>query len=90
MMNPYKSGNSERFPLRNEAPQKMNSVQASGSKEITKLLKERKLRTKTVREYMVRYSDPTCEDKWLAEKDIPEATKLLRGFRHTRKENITE
>jgi hypothetical protein len=65
-------------------------IETSGAKKITKVLKERKLRTKKVREYLVRYSDPTCEDEWLEEKDIPEATKLLRRFRHTRNTDITK
>ena len=65
-------------------------IETSGTKKITKVLKGRKLRTKKVREYLVRYSDPTCEDEWLEEKDIPEATKLLRRFRHTRNTNITK
>ncbi|MBW0577324.1 hypothetical protein O181_117039 [Austropuccinia psidii MF-1] len=30
------------------------------------------------------------EDEWLEEKEIPEAKKLLRRFRHTRNSNITK
>ncbi|MBW0520128.1 hypothetical protein O181_059843 [Austropuccinia psidii MF-1] len=30
------------------------------------------------------------ENEWLAEKDIPEATKILRRFRHTRNYNMTK
>ncbi|MBW0587636.1 hypothetical protein O181_127351 [Austropuccinia psidii MF-1] len=89
LINPYKSSDAEKFPLRNEVPQVMPPIESSGSKKITKVLKEKKLRTIKVREYLVRYSDPTCEDEWLPEKDIPEATKLLRRFRHTRNNNIT-
>ncbi|MBW0516611.1 hypothetical protein O181_056326 [Austropuccinia psidii MF-1] len=90
LIKPYKTSDSERFPLRNKVPQVIPPIESSGSKKITKFLKERKLRTNKVREYLVRYSDPTCEDKWLPEKDIPEATKLLRRFRHTRNNNITK
>ncbi|MBW0555644.1 hypothetical protein O181_095359 [Austropuccinia psidii MF-1] len=90
LIKPYKSSDSETFPLRNTVPQAIPPIETSGIKKITKVLKERKLRTKKVREYLVRYSDPTCEDKWLEEKDIPEATKLLRRFRHTRNNNITK
>ncbi|MBW0554187.1 hypothetical protein O181_093902 [Austropuccinia psidii MF-1] len=85
----YKSSDAENFPLRKKAPQVIPPIKSSGIKKITKALKERKLRTNRVREYLVRYSVPTCEDEWLAEKDIPEATKLLRRFRHTIKNNIT-
>ncbi|MBW0528027.1 hypothetical protein O181_067742 [Austropuccinia psidii MF-1] len=89
LIKPYKSSDAKTFPLRNKVPQVIPSIEPSGIKKITKVLKERKLRTNKVREYLVRYSDPTCEDEWLPEKDIPEATKLLRRFRHTRNNNIT-
>ncbi|MBW0541302.1 hypothetical protein O181_081017 [Austropuccinia psidii MF-1] len=90
LVKPYKSSDAGKFPLRNKAPQHISPIKSSGTTRITKVLKERKLRTKKVREYLVRYSDPTCEDECLAEKDIAEATKLLRGFRHTRDDNITK
>ncbi|MBW0503044.1 hypothetical protein O181_042759 [Austropuccinia psidii MF-1] len=81
---PYKSSEAERFCLRNKFSQAIPPIESSGIKKITKVLKERKLRTNKVKEYLVRYSDSTCEDEWLPEKDIPEALKLLRMFRHTR------
>ncbi|MBW0514173.1 hypothetical protein O181_053888 [Austropuccinia psidii MF-1] len=89
LIKPYKSGDAEKFPLRNRVSQHIPPAESPCTKKITQVLKERKFRTKKVREYLVRYSDPTCEDAWLAEKDIPEATKLLRRFRNTRKNNIT-
>ncbi|MBW0592002.1 hypothetical protein O181_131717 [Austropuccinia psidii MF-1] len=90
LIKPYKSSDAEKFPLRNKVPQVIPPSETSGTKKIIKVLKERKLRTKKVREYLVRYSDPTCEDECLEEKDIPEATKLLRRFRHTSNTNITK
>ncbi|MBW0512396.1 hypothetical protein O181_052111 [Austropuccinia psidii MF-1] len=90
LIKPHKSSDDETFPLRSKAPQVIPPIETSRIKKITKVLKERKLRTKKVREYLVRCSDPTCEDEWLAEKDIPEATKLLRSFRHSRNNNITK
>ncbi|MBW0544326.1 hypothetical protein O181_084041 [Austropuccinia psidii MF-1] len=78
MIKPYKSSDAETFPLRKKVPQFIPPIETSGIKKITKVLKERKLRTKKVRKYLVRYIDPTCEDEWLAEKDIPETTKLTR------------
>ncbi|MBW0481325.1 hypothetical protein O181_021040 [Austropuccinia psidii MF-1] len=90
LIKPYKSSDAETFPLRNKAPQVIPPIESSGIKNITKVLKGRNLRTSKVREYLVRYSDLACEDEWLAEKDIPEATKLLRRFRHTRNNNITK
>ncbi|MBW0586838.1 hypothetical protein O181_126553 [Austropuccinia psidii MF-1] len=62
LIKPYKSSYAERFPLRNKVPQVIPPIQTSGIKNITKVLKERKLTTKKVREYLVRYSEPTCED----------------------------
>ncbi|MBW0515558.1 hypothetical protein O181_055273 [Austropuccinia psidii MF-1] len=90
LIKPYESSDAEKFPLKNKVPQVIPPIETSGIKKITKVLKERKLRTKKVREYLVRYSDPTCEDELLEEKDIPEATKILRRFRHTRNNNITK
>ncbi|MBW0514021.1 hypothetical protein O181_053736 [Austropuccinia psidii MF-1] len=89
MIKPYKSNDAEKLPLKNKVPQVIPPIESSGVKKITKFLKERKLRNNKVREYLVRYSDPACEDERLAEKDIPEATKLLRRFRHTRNNYIT-
>ncbi|MBW0591557.1 hypothetical protein O181_131272 [Austropuccinia psidii MF-1] len=63
---PYKSSDAERFPLRNKVPQVIPPIESFGIKKITKVPKERKLRTNKVREYLVRYSDPTWENEWLA------------------------
>ncbi|MBW0582612.1 hypothetical protein O181_122327 [Austropuccinia psidii MF-1] len=90
LINPYKSSYAEKFPLRNKFPEFIPPIKSSGIKNITKFFKEIKLRTNKVREYLVRYSDPACEDEWLPEKDINEATKILRRFRHTRNNNITK
>ncbi|MBW0582824.1 hypothetical protein O181_122539 [Austropuccinia psidii MF-1] len=63
LIKPYKSSDDERFPLRNRVPQVIPSIESSGSKKTTKVLKERKLKTNKVREYHARYSDPTYEDE---------------------------
>ncbi|MBW0561337.1 hypothetical protein O181_101052 [Austropuccinia psidii MF-1] len=60
LVKPYKSSNAEKFPLRNKAPKHIPPIESPGTRKITKVLKERKLRTKKVREYLVRYSAPTC------------------------------
>ncbi|MBW0579911.1 hypothetical protein O181_119626 [Austropuccinia psidii MF-1] len=75
LINPYRSSDAERFPLRNKVPQVIPPIETSGPKKISKFLEEIKLRTTKVGEYLVRYSDPACEDEWLEEKDKPEATK---------------
>ncbi|MBW0584480.1 hypothetical protein O181_124195 [Austropuccinia psidii MF-1] len=84
LIKPHQSGDAEEFPLRNKVPQDIPPVESPGTKKTTKLLKERKLRSKRVR----RYSDPAFEDEWLAEKDIPEATKPLKIFRHPTNNSI--
>ncbi|MBW0490067.1 hypothetical protein O181_029782 [Austropuccinia psidii MF-1] len=90
LIKPYKSGDAEKSPLRNNAPLHISPVESSATKKITKVLKERKLGTKKLREYLYTYSDPACDDELLEERYIPEATKLLRMFRHTRNNNITK
>ncbi|MBW0514840.1 hypothetical protein O181_054555 [Austropuccinia psidii MF-1] len=90
LIKPYKAGDVEKVTLRNKVPQNITPIECTGTRKITKVLKERNLRTKKVREYLVRYSDQACEDDWLTAKDIPEATKLLQRFRHTINNNITK
>ncbi|MBW0502327.1 hypothetical protein O181_042042 [Austropuccinia psidii MF-1] len=90
LIKPYKSSDYKRFLLRNKAPKVIPPIEPSGIKKITKVLKERNLRTNKLREYLVGYSGPACQDEWLAEKYIPEAIKLLRRIRHTKNYNITK
>ncbi|MBW0576800.1 hypothetical protein O181_116515 [Austropuccinia psidii MF-1] len=71
LVKPYKSSDAEKFPLRNKAPQVIPPIESSAIKKITKVFKERKLRTNKVMEYLVRYSEPTCEEELLEEKEIP-------------------
>ncbi|MBW0464746.1 hypothetical protein O181_004461 [Austropuccinia psidii MF-1] len=63
----YKIGDSEKLPLRNKVPHNIPPVEPSGTKEMSRFVKERNLRAKKVREYLVRYSDKALEDEWLAE-----------------------
>ncbi|MBW0524382.1 hypothetical protein O181_064097 [Austropuccinia psidii MF-1] len=90
LIKPYQSSDAKKFPLRNKFPQHIPPVESSGTRNITKVLKERKLRTKKVREYLFRYSYPACEYECLVGKDLPEATKFLRRFINTRNNNITK
>ncbi|MBW0557451.1 hypothetical protein O181_097166 [Austropuccinia psidii MF-1] len=45
LIKPYKYSDAELFPLRNEIPQAIPPVEPPGSKKITKVLIERKMRT---------------------------------------------
>ncbi|MBW0532801.1 hypothetical protein O181_072516 [Austropuccinia psidii MF-1] len=46
LVKPYKYSDSEKFCLRNKAPQNIPPIESSVTMKITKFLKERKLRTK--------------------------------------------
>ncbi|MBW0572785.1 hypothetical protein O181_112500, partial [Austropuccinia psidii MF-1] len=75
----------ELFPLRNPAPLTVTPVEQSEDKKTNKLIKERRLRGKNQREYLVRYRYPVDEDEWLAESEILDSDKLLRRFRQERR-----
>ncbi|MBW0580164.1 hypothetical protein O181_119879 [Austropuccinia psidii MF-1] len=49
LVKPYKSSDSERFPLRNKVAKVIPPIKTSGNKKITKVIKERKLRTKKMK-----------------------------------------
>ncbi|MBW0558540.1 hypothetical protein O181_098255, partial [Austropuccinia psidii MF-1] len=46
LIKPYKSSDAEMFPLSKKVPQVIPPIETSGTKNITKVLKEKKLRTK--------------------------------------------
>ncbi|MBW0518700.1 hypothetical protein O181_058415 [Austropuccinia psidii MF-1] len=79
LIKPYSSSDKELFPLRN------TPLEEGEEKKIVKVLKERRTRNKKEREYLIRYRNTAQEDEWLLEKDINNAYKLLRRFRHERK-----
>ncbi|MBW0566621.1 hypothetical protein O181_106336 [Austropuccinia psidii MF-1] len=85
MIKPYQPADKELFPLRNPAPLAVPPVEQNEDKKINKFIKERRLRGKNQREYLVRYRNPVNEDEWLAESDIPDSDKPLKRFRHGRR-----
>ncbi|MBW0559182.1 hypothetical protein O181_098897 [Austropuccinia psidii MF-1] len=85
LIKPYSSSDKELFPLRNKPPLEIPPLKEGEEKKIVKVLKERRTRNKNEREYLVRYRNSTQEDEWLLEKDITNAYKLLRRFRHERR-----
>ncbi|MBW0464790.1 hypothetical protein O181_004505 [Austropuccinia psidii MF-1] len=85
LIKPYQPTDKELFPLRNPTPLTVPPVEQSEDKKIKKFIKERRLRGKNQREYLVRYRNPVHEDEWLAESEIPDSDKLLRRFRHERR-----
>ncbi|MBW0517434.1 hypothetical protein O181_057149 [Austropuccinia psidii MF-1] len=64
----YTSSDKELFPLRNETPLEVPPLDQSEEKKVLKVLKERRLRGKNEREYLVRYKNPQHEDEWIVEK----------------------
>ncbi|MBW0553625.1 hypothetical protein O181_093340 [Austropuccinia psidii MF-1] len=85
LIKPYQPAEKELFPLRNPTPLTVPPVEQSEYKNINKVIKERRLRGKNQREYLVRYRNPVQEDEWLAESEIPDSDKLLIRFRHERR-----
>ncbi|MBW0554795.1 hypothetical protein O181_094510 [Austropuccinia psidii MF-1] len=59
----YTSIDKELFPLRNETPLEVPPLDQSEKRKILKVLKERRLRVKDEREYLVRYKNPQHEDE---------------------------
>ncbi|MBW0522352.1 hypothetical protein O181_062067 [Austropuccinia psidii MF-1] len=85
LIKPYQPADQELFPLRNQTPLTVPPVEQSEDKNIRKAIKERRLRGKAQRGYLVRYRNPVHEDEWLAESEIPSSDKPLRIFRHERR-----
>ncbi|MBW0484452.1 hypothetical protein O181_024167 [Austropuccinia psidii MF-1] len=85
LIKPYKPADKELFPLRNPTPLTVPPVEQNEDKKIKKFIKERRLKGKNQREYLVRYRSPISEDEWLAESEIPDSDKLLQRFIHERR-----
>ncbi|MBW0514809.1 hypothetical protein O181_054524 [Austropuccinia psidii MF-1] len=62
LINPYQPAYKEFFPLGNPTPLTVPPVEKSEDKNINKVIKERRLRGKNQREYLVRYRNPVHED----------------------------
>ncbi|MBW0492982.1 hypothetical protein O181_032697 [Austropuccinia psidii MF-1] len=84
LIKPYQPADKELFPLANPTHLTVPPVEQSEDKKIKKLIKERRLKGKNQREYLVRYRNPVHEDEWLAESEISDSDKLFRIFRHER------
>ncbi|MBW0488264.1 hypothetical protein O181_027979 [Austropuccinia psidii MF-1] len=66
LIKPYKPTDNDFFPLRNPAPLTVPPVEQSEDRKIKKVIKERRLKGKNQREYLLRYRNPVHEDEWLA------------------------
>ncbi|MBW0575011.1 hypothetical protein O181_114726 [Austropuccinia psidii MF-1] len=85
LINPYETADKELFPSRNTTPSTVPPVEQNEYRKIKKAIKERRLRGKHQKEYLVRYRNSVHEDEWLAESEIPDSDKLLRIFIHERR-----
>ncbi|MBW0544633.1 hypothetical protein O181_084348 [Austropuccinia psidii MF-1] len=81
----YTSSDRELFTLRNKITLEVPPLDQSEEKKVLKVLKERILRGKNEREYLVRYRNPQHEDEWISENKIPDSQSFLRRFRHERR-----
>ncbi|MBW0535120.1 hypothetical protein O181_074835 [Austropuccinia psidii MF-1] len=81
----YSSSDKEFFTLRNNTPLEIPPLEEGEEKNIVKVLKDRSIRNKKERGYLVRYRNPTKEHEWLLEKYIIDSDKLLRRSIHERK-----
>ncbi|MBW0552261.1 hypothetical protein O181_091976 [Austropuccinia psidii MF-1] len=61
LINPYQPADKELFPQRNLTPFTIPPVEQSEDQKIKKVIKERRLRDKNQREYLVRYRNPVQE-----------------------------
>ncbi|MBW0521344.1 hypothetical protein O181_061059 [Austropuccinia psidii MF-1] len=78
----YTSSDKELFPLRNETPLEVPPLDWNEEKKVLKVLKERRLRGKDEREYLVRYRNPQHEDQWIVAETMTDSQKFHRRFRH--------
>ncbi|MBW0523363.1 hypothetical protein O181_063078 [Austropuccinia psidii MF-1] len=85
LIKPYQPADKELFPLSNTTPLTVPPVEQNEDKKIKKVIKEKRLRVKNQREYLVRYRKSIHEDECLAESDIPDSDKLLQRLRHERR-----
>ncbi|MBW0533546.1 hypothetical protein O181_073261 [Austropuccinia psidii MF-1] len=85
LVNNYTSSDKELFPLRNETSLEVPPIHQSEEKKVLKVLKERRLRGKNEREYLVRYRNSQHEDEWIVAEKIPDSQMFLRIFRHERR-----
>ncbi|MBW0535320.1 hypothetical protein O181_075035 [Austropuccinia psidii MF-1] len=80
LIKPYQPANKELFLFRNPTPLTVPPVEHNEEKTIKKVIKERRLREKNQREYLVRYGNPVHGDEQLKESQIPDSDKFLRDL----------
>ena len=59
-------------------------MEKTETKQVLKILKDKKVRGLKDKLYLVRYKNPIHEDEWLPEEHIENSEKCLRRFKHSR------
>ena len=81
----FHAADKEKFPIRQHIESTVPPMdENTHNKIIQKVLREKrtKVHNKDTRMYLVRYKNMSADhDEWLTEKDIPEASTILRKFR---------
>ena len=88
LIKPYTHSDKEKFPLRDNVKVVVPPFDKDAPLVIHKILKEKivRIQNKDTRLYLVRYKNqPADKDKWLQEKEIPEASVELRKFRASKR-----
>ncbi|MBW0517719.1 hypothetical protein O181_057434 [Austropuccinia psidii MF-1] len=72
LIKPHHPADKQLLLLRNPTPLTVSPVEQSEKKSIKRFIKEKILRGKNQREYLVRYRNPVHEGEWLVESEIPD------------------
>ena len=85
LVKPYNKPDEEKFPLRRKVKVVVPPVEPeTTNKKVHKILREKRIRVENqdMRMYLARYKNLGADhDEWLLEKDIPDASNVLRKFR---------
>jgi hypothetical protein len=88
LLKKYESSDATKFPTRDEVMQQDLPVEEEPVGTIKSVIQEKlvRLNGKDTRFFLARFKGKHAdEDKWLEQKDIPQATTLLRKFRASKR-----
>ena len=88
LIKPYLKSDRDKFPIRNKMKVKVPPLENIDLGSVSKILDQKITRKegKDFRYFLCRFKHGNSDDdKWLEEKDIPDAKKLLRDFRHQKR-----
>ncbi|MBW0592004.1 hypothetical protein O181_131719 [Austropuccinia psidii MF-1] len=85
----YTSSDKGLFPFRNETTLEVAPLDQSEEKKVLKVLKERRIRIKDEREYLVRYKNPQNEDEWTLAEKIPYSQRFCQPVTQNQSTSMT-